>query len=424
MIFFYLLVSIMPLVRNPLWSQFVGDLTLTKYVGLAAIAYAVLYLVIWRAWPRSLACALSLFFILYFVLAVTSYAMKGPATQLLELSPVASYTSFLALFFVTAVVIDSRERLRWTLYVAIGALAFASLYVIREWQKYHVLYPGFRPGWEVGDPNYYTLSALLVLAPAIYLFRTRRSLWAGIYCLICMALTLVGVALAASRGGLLGLGAAFLFVVWRSERRFRNMIALAVCVLPLLVISPSSPLQRFLHPSYGDVEGETTRLELWRAGLRMVEEHPLTGIGAGNFKYVVTRYETQENDLQKIAHNTYIEVAAELGLPGLAIFLTILYLPLRYLGQARRMAQARGDEWLASAATGIHAGLIGCAVAMIFLSAETQKFIWLMIALAPCVRTLATQSAGKDAGNERPFETAEPEGECVVPETEEVEFVE
>lgn len=424
MIFFYLLVSIMPLVRNPLWSRFVGDLTLTKYVGLAAIAYAIIYLTIYRAWPRSLACALFVVFVLYYALAVTSYAMKGPPTPVV-VSPVASYTSFLALFFVTAVVIDSRERLRWTLYVAIGALAFASIYVIREWQKFHILYPGFRPGWEVGDPNYYTLSALLVLPPAIYLLRTRRSWWVAIYCLVCMALTLVGVALAASRGGLLGLGAAFLVVVWRSERRVRNMIALAVCVLPLLLISPSSPLQRFLHPNYGDVEGEATRLELWRAGLRMVEDHPLTGIGTGNFKFVVTQYETQKNGLQKIAHNTYVEVAAELGLPGLALYLSILYFALHYLGQARRMALERRDEWLASAATGIQAGLVGCVVAIVFLSAEAQKFIWLMIALAPCVRTLASRTVDhdEDDGGEPFLETAEPDDEIAVSKTEEVEFV-
>ena len=58
---------------------------------------------------------------------------------------------------------DSLQRLRWVILMAIGSVAYASLHLIREWQKYGGMAAGYRPGWVVGDPNYYSISALLCI---------------------------------------------------------------------------------------------------------------------------------------------------------------------------------------------------------------------------------------------------------------------
>ena len=50
----------------------------------------------------------------------------------------------------------------------------------------------------------------------------------------------------------------------------------------------------------------------------MIRAQPLTGIGTGNFKAL-------SGKLGGVAHNTYIEIAAELGIPGLALFGAILF---------------------------------------------------------------------------------------------------
>lgn len=406
MIFFYLLVAVMPLVSHPLWGNFIGDLTVTKYVGMASLAYAVWYGVrrgFMRAGFRS---ALLGWFLLLFIMAGVSYLWKGIPVPW-YLSPLFTYISFLFLFFVTVSLVDTLPRLKVTLLVAIASLAIASLYVIREWQKYHNLYPGFRPGFVTGDPNYFSLSAVACLPLAYNFIREGHAWWERAFCLVCFVWILIAVMLAASRGGFAGLVAAFLCVVWLSRQRVRNLTLLGVLLIPLMLIMPSSPLVRLLHPSYADEMGTSTRLELWTAGLRMIKESPLTGVGLGNFKPMVSRYEGSAGELDKIAHNTYIEFAAELGIPGLVVFLVILGCTFRSLQFVLRRAGPSTPQILVDAAQGIYAGLVGVAVAIFFVSAEKQKFLWMLVFLAPCLESLMAEAVESEECAELPLE---PEG--------------
>ena len=109
MIFFYLLVAIMPLVNHPLWSRFVGGLTLTKFVGLACLVYALGHCVARRSIPNVLGSWITRLFLLFYLLAVVSYFSKGDQTDW-KISSLFSYTSFLFLLFVTVAVVDTLPR--------------------------------------------------------------------------------------------------------------------------------------------------------------------------------------------------------------------------------------------------------------------------------------------------------------------------
>ena len=83
----------------------------------------------------------------------------------------------------------------------------------------------------------------------------------------------------------------------------------------------------------------------------MIKDHPLTGIGLDNFKPLVTRYEGRGGELEKIAHNTYIEIAAEMGIPSLLVFLAILFSVFRTLERVHK--HAAHSPFLLTAATGL-----------------------------------------------------------------------
>ncbi len=398
MIFFYLLVSVMPLTLHPLWGRVVGELTLFKYIGALCIVYAAFHLGARRTFPAYFSTWQARFFAIFYVMATVSYFSRGLALPA-PFSPFVRYTCFLFLFFITPAVVDSVRRLHSVLLVAMGSVAFASLYVIREWQKGFAVYgSSFRPGWVVGDPNYFTVSALPCLTTAFYLMLERRPRVERLFCLGCLAVTLVGVTLGASRGGFLGLVAAFLFAVWRSRQRVRNLALASVLVLPLSLASPATPIQRFLHPNPGDKEAEETRITLWEAGLRMIQAHPLGGIGLGNFKFLVGQYETPEEQQrqQTFAHNAYVDIAAEMGVPALLVFLGILYFSYRTLETVRRQTLRSGPPLLHQAARGIQAGLVGTAVGIFFVSSQFEKLFWLMLFLSMCLPSLSSLARPED----------------------------
>ena len=390
MILFYFLVSVMPLVKHPIWSHFVGDLTVTKYVGAACVVYAIFHLATCNSRPAAFWSPFAKWFTGFYLLALYSFLTKSLPFPW-HLSPMLSYSSFMLLFFVTGAVVDSLPRLRWTLIVAIGSLGFASLYVLREWQKYHKVEAGIRPGWMLGDANYYALSAVLCIPLAFCLARQVRTRWEKLLLYGCLLITLSGVTLGASRGGFLGLMASLAFATWRSANRLRYAAFLGLFLIPILLIAPVTPFERLLHPNFSDQEAAQERIVAWKAGLKMIKAHPWTGVGLGNFKPLVRQYEEAgDMRVETLAHNTYIEIAAEMGIPGLLLFLGILLASMRTLSDVYKRAPDSATL-LRAAALGLQTGLVGAMVGIFFLSSETQRLLWLILFLVPCVHALAAE---------------------------------
>jgi O-antigen ligase len=391
MIVFYFLVGIMPLSEHRIWGRFVGEFTVFKYIGAACVFYAVLHLIARRSIPPYFRTWQARLFIVFCLMATASYFLKG-LPKALEFSQLLSYASFLLLFLVTVTVVDSLRRLRWVMLVAIGSVAFASLYMVREWQNNRTLYADFRPGWVVGDPNYFTISALLTLPLAFHLMLGSKRPWERVFCAGCLLVTVLAVTLGASRGGFLGLVAAFLFVVWHSRARLRNLLVAGGLVLPLSLLLPISPLGRLLHPSDGDKGAENSRTVVWQAGLRMMAAHPIAGVGLGNFKAMVQGYEQRDEAVDSVGHNAYVEIGAEMGLPALFVFLGILFFSFRTLGHVRVRAFHAKQPFVWQAALGLQAGLVGAAVAMFFVSGQYQKLLWLAIFLSMCMPEVVRSS--------------------------------
>jgi putative inorganic carbon (hco3(-)) transporter len=383
-ILFYLLVSVMPLMRHPFWSMFASDLTMVKYLGLGCALYALGYATERPTRPRFFRTSQARWFVSLALWAMLSYLTIG-ARGPFEQSHFLSYLSFLLLLFVTLVVVDSPRRLRFVLLAAIASVAFASLYVIREWQKYDIL----RPGWVVGDPNYYSISAVLCLPIAWCLAQERRVGWQRSFCLGSLGIVMVGFSLAASRGALLGLLTSLSYLTLRTNRRARAFCFLAALSIPLMVVSRASPIKRLLAPTASDVQAVEIRESLWGSGLQMVRQHPLTGVGLGNFKPMVRQYSDSDSQVAGIAHNTYIEVAAELGIPALVAFLAVLLCSLRSLETTRRRAKLSGRAFHFRVALGLQAALVGYAVNAFFISAQYQKLFWLVVFLTVCLHELS-----------------------------------
>lgn len=391
MIFFTLLVGIMPLSDHHFWGAEIAGLTMFKWIGLSCIAYAGFYLTRRSGPPNFLQTWQARLFVVFYGLALTSYLVKRLAAGA-GAQAVQSYTSFLLLFFITLAVVDSARRLCWTLLTAVGAVAFASLYVIREWQVYHNLYSGFRPGAVVGDPNYFSVSAVLCIPIALCLMKPLRKAWQRAFLLGSIFLITVAMVLAASRGGFLGLVAATLLLLYRSRKRWRNL-ALVAALAPVILFLPLAPIQRLVHPNYSDREAQDARLVAWRAGLRMLSAHPLAGVGLGNFKASMIAYRDRDDTIVSIAHNTYLEVAAETGIPALLLFLVLIGVSCASLERSRRRAIRLRGELLSQMALGMEAGVLGFAVSIFFLSAEYQKLFWLILLLSMCMPPLLDRRA-------------------------------
>ncbi len=92
--------------------------------------------------------------------------------------------------------------------------------------------------------------------------------------------------------------------------------------------------------------------------------------------------------MDTLAHNMFIEVAAEMGLPALGVF--VLFLASCYLGLGRIRKSGSTSEMVKGAAGAMRAGVLGISVAGCFVSEEYQKTMWMGFSMVSCLLLLSS----------------------------------
>lgn len=236
------------------------------------------------------------------------------------------------------------------------------------------------------DPN--DLAYVLVAAlPLLVALRPRSSRHArgtvlGVVAALAAVPLVLGMAVTVSRGGALALVAILAWLGLRRAVSGRVMAAVGgAAVLGLLAaVVAFGPL---VATAIGQKEtigasNVDTRALRWEVALRMLPDAPLVGVGPGGFRgnYYAYSGNAELAELTPVAHNMYVEVAAELGLLGFAGFVAVIAVGLLAAERAARNPATR------TTALAVQASLIGVLVASAFLSEQYYMPLWSMIAVA------------------------------------------
>lgn len=202
-----------------------------------------------------------------------------------------------------------------------------------------------------------------------------------------------------SRGALIGLGVFALAMLWLAPRRQRVRAAAALGVVAAAVIafSPSGVWDRMsglLNVTSGDLsrvdaEGSATqRFEIWRVARTIIREHPVAGVGVGayNAEHARVAPRPEFNPTARgprDTHSTYLNVAAETGIPGLVLFLAIVATTLRYTNRVRRRA-ASYDPPAAQQLLILQLGMAAYLVASIWGTYGKLNMLYLHLVLLWC----------------------------------------
>lgn len=395
MFLYYILILTLPLTQHWLLGG-EGGITVVKYLGLGCFPFAAFRLLM-RHRPAGIKLSgVGAAFSFYFAIAVASYFGHGGQLTL-EPTPLLNVSSMLLFFLLTIGLVDTVERLHRVILVCIGSVGLASIYVIRDWLG-NRQYAGYRPGGISGDANYFSLCASAALLLGLNLIFGKRAKWEKLGILASLALTSVALILAASRGGFLALGVGLIYLMFRLSRGLRPVALLLVLFIPLLFAIPNTTIQRIIHPSQGEEQAVQSRETTWRAGLRMFAAHPLTGIGLGHFMGQVISYESpNEEPVESLAHNTYIELAAEMGIVGLLAWIAMFGLAFYTVNRFTKKDDLARLAFLREASIGIQAALLTTAIGIFFLSASWFRFLWLLMFLPSCFGMIAAREQQSDA---------------------------
>lgn len=305
------------------------------------------------------------------------------------------FTKVVGLVAVAALLVDTPQRLRASIWAMIAAGLVSALIVYADtWTGTRLVstaeaattaqFGGVARSAGGSDENPTTAAHMLLVSTALSL-----GLFAGLpeqrrWLTVAIVVCLGALGLMAARSAVVGLLPAlalFLFAM-RQERSF-PMILLSVLALGIaaLAVSPALLERVTALADWGRDPTLFRRTTYLAIGFDLLTQSPLWGIGPGNFpSYYVGedyRFLPGRTPVMRELHNTYLDVAVELGLIGLGLFLALVG---KALAEVRQALAGIGAERAPAIALGL--ALIALLAASLFMPNKDMRYLWLLLGLA------------------------------------------
>jgi O-antigen ligase len=248
-----------------------------------------------------------------------------------------------------------------------------------------------------GDPNFLAAGVVPALILVSGLVAAKRGPFGWLGLLVAAFILVIGFAAAESRGAMVAAALAVLaaFFVYTGRRVFVvALTAFAVVVAAGWFVIYPDAWQRI---SNFNNEGNG-REEFWQVAWEIGQDHPVTGVGLNNYLDVAPEYVRRPGSLQfveviadrpHVAHNTYLQLFAEAGIVGVALFILILAACIRAAWRAGKLFDSRGSPALAALARSALVAIVGMAASSVFISNGGDKRLWVLLALGPALQVVA-----------------------------------
>ena len=268
------------------------------------------------------------------------------------------------------------------------------------------------PDTRYANANEFAWTLLVGLAFIGYTYVRGTPIQKGVAVILGLAVVLA-LAKTGSREGSLGVLMLLVFVLRHVPRatRIKLIFGLTVVLLLVLIALPSQLRARYTTwfgapelSEYGTLRFKTlgsteSRKILLKDSLIVTAQHPLLGVGPGNFSVAQDELARArgENSNWQVTHNSFTGVSSEMGLPGLAIYFAFLYQIMKALGSIIRTRQP-GPAWteLRVMATTLRAILVMFFVVACFSSLEFNTDVPILAGLTVALGFIAQRQRAID----------------------------
>lgn len=251
-----------------------------------------------------------------------------------------------------------------------------------------------RSAGPIGEKNYYAQFMLLLLPLVIPWIWSQRHIALRCAAGLAAILVTIGVAFTASRGAAVGFVVMLAAMLGLGQIRWRSAIVIAGVATVILLAMPTfreriAESSGLIDMAQGNanvraVDKSTQgRITEMLAAALVFWENPVLGVGPGNFPaHFLEKADAlgfQVHAEERLAHCSYLELAAESGLFGLLAYLGILAVTFRGLWRARRISASPEAKHFADAFLVM---MIVLSVTAVFLSFAYERYYWFLLALA------------------------------------------
>ena len=371
------------------WSGFVGSLRLSLIIG-SYVAIVSLFS------KDKLVCNGRICLIVLFVLqSLLSTAMSDHAgycwPYLIEFIKVVVITYL--------IVVLTTDFTKFRLVILVMVLALGLEQAKQGWFYLLTSPGGPNMNWLpfLGDNNGVAVGMLMLLPLIGFLIGTTDNKWAK----RCFEGILVGCFYRAlstySRGGIvaaIALGGMWWFRSFRKVRLTIGMIMMLLIVMPVL---PEAFWKRMSTIGTYEEDQDPSalgRLHYWNVALSMANDNPSTGIGFNGFNEAYDAFDSSDGlyGRGRSVHNSFFGVLAELGYPGLLLYITILLCAFSACEQVRKLASVKEVPLeLGKSAVALETSLIVFVAGGSFVPFQYNEMLWHIIGLSTALRQIVLE---------------------------------
>jgi O-antigen ligase len=376
------------------WIPGLVVVPLAKIAGVLSLAALLLSLgQIRQRFPREVIFLLLLIAQLFLTVPMSSVWRGGAFVHALDFAKVG----LIVIVMITACV--SFKRLKQLLIIQAASVATVCAVTLIKGRVRGGRLEGVLNG-NYSNSNDLALSIVISLPICIgLLFLSKSSLWKlfwGVASLV-MCFTLIRTG---SRGGFLALAISGCFCIWDfaiKGQRFYLLPLVGLLIIVLLIFSSGTLFERLksTFSSQNSVstsdessayESAQSRQLLLRRSIEVTLQHPLFGVGPGNFQVV--------SGIWHESHNSYTQMSAEGGIPALIIYLAILWSGFKNLGMIRRRPKSGRNILILVGA--LNACLVAYVVGSFFGSVAYHFYPYFIVTYTSLLLAIVRNSLNKE----------------------------
>lgn len=343
-------------------------------------------------------------------LAILFFAFSCCLSSYLSFEPEWSFSKldvifiwFLEVLFFTACV-DSRHKFKLLTILFFLVLFKISFFGARTWVQRGF---GFRDYGIAGPMGFFEnsgelsllMAMLAIMSLSILISQKQLSKW---YYLLPLTAYMTVLA-ASSRGSQLALAiGTFIFFSIKGKFKIKYLLITIFVGYVGFLLLPAKQQERFT--SSGEDDTSTSRLIYWAAGLDMLKEKPLTGIGFRcfpdyfhtYFQHMIPNDQSWGNK-KEVAHNTLIEVSSEMGIIGFSTYMFMYFLVFKLNSSSRKhlrpYAKNINEDWLYQYSIGLDVANITYFIGAFFMSVAFYPYIYFMLMFSTVLNNIAKREA-------------------------------
>jgi O-antigen ligase len=380
----------------------------TVILGIIALSAWLLHLLIYRDLPPTKSKQILIIWIFILWTFCNSLVHRDSSFE--------AFIDFLRMlipYFFFAYIVKTRKQMSIIVWILLIIGTITALYGIYQLKANIGVYDrGVKRIVSFMDnPNAFgnSLTILVPLALGLLFYRKYNLFMKGVI-LAILACLIAGVVISFSRGCFIALMFGIFFSVAKFFKRSKKVFAFMATFCLLLVIIYLFPdrqkyilwarLRTIIRADSVETI-DTGRTETAKAGIEIMREKPIFGVGLAGFTNEYFRLASESPDIKVVSkdalvpHNLYIQVGSSLGIPGLALYLLLVLFIFKDLRSAEQKFRSKNDGLLMNISMAFQIMIMVFLISGFFGGALMKKIFWILAPLAIALRRISLQEEQK-----------------------------